>query len=89
MPASRTAARHATEAVVSAGCVISVWSRRSCGPERQSSSRSDPNASEASANTAAAAVELSAKATPMPTVCEPWPGKQKAVFMRVLPSSES
>ena len=37
-----------------------------------------PSAASAAAKTAAAAGDAAASASPMPTDCEPWPGKTKA-----------
>src|SRR5438552_1285391 len=48
------------------------------GPSHASWLIDNPSVASASAKTAAAAGDAAASALPMPTDCEPWPGKTKA-----------
>ena len=66
------------EAARSAGWAFSVRSSRSAGPSQASALSGSPRAASAAANTAAAAGEDAARSRPMPTACEPWPGKTNA-----------
>ena len=68
----------ATLTVSTAGCVLAVSCSSDSGPSKQSFATSKPSASLASSNTARAAADVSWNARPMPTACEPWPGKQNA-----------
>ena len=62
----------------SAGWAFSVRSRSSAGPSHASALIASPSASSAAAKTAAAAGDVSARARPIPTDWDPWPGKTKA-----------
>ena len=75
---SSSARRKAIEAASSAGWALTVRSSSSAGPSQARRERGSPSASSAWAKTAAAAGETAASARPMPTACEPWPGKTKA-----------
>ena len=75
---SSRARRKAIEAARRAGWALTVRSRSSLGPSQARRDSGSPRASSAAANTAAAAGETSARARPMPTACEPWPGKTNA-----------
>ena len=77
-PRSARAAAAATLVVSTAGWVFAVRARSAAGPSKQSVEREKPRAVSASAQTAAAPGERSASARPIPTSCEPWPGKRKA-----------
>src|SRR5262250_486236 len=81
IPRSDRAAATATLAVRMAGCVFAVRASSSSGPSKQRRERGKPRASSARPHTAAAAAESWEKARPMPTDCEPCPGKRKAIFM--------
>ena len=72
---SRIPARIAIEVARSAGWAFSVRSRSSAGPSHASALIPSPSASSAAAKTAAAAGDVSARARPIPTDCDPWPGK--------------
>src|SRR6266545_1390526 len=83
-PRSAQAAAAATLVARSAGCVLAVsWSSAS-GPSKHSRAISNPSASLASAYTAFAAADVSAKARPIPTAWEPCPGQRNAIFMSAL-----
>ncbi len=75
---SWSARRNAIEAASSAGWALTVRSSSSAGPSQATLESGSPSASSACAKTAAAAGETVASARPMPTACEPWPGKTKA-----------
>ncbi len=77
---SRNAASIAIEAASRAGWAFSVRSSRSAGPSQASALIGSPRAASAVANTAAAAAEDAASSRPMPTDCEPCPGKTKAIL---------
>ena len=62
-----------------AGWVFAVSWRSSSGPSKQSCESGKPSASSASSKTARLSGKASASAWPMPTFCEPWPGKTKAI----------
>ncbi len=81
MPRSESTTAAATLAVRMAGWVFAVSPSSSSGPSKQSFESRKPSASSARLQTAAAAGEDSAKARPMPTACEPCPGKRKAIFI--------
>src|SRR5690606_33730103 len=61
--------------------------RSSAGPRAISPDRSCPRAASPSRTTAWTAAS-SAQASSMPTVCDPWPGKTKAIFIGSLHSDE-
>ncbi len=71
--------RMAIEAASRAGWVLAVSVSSSSGPSQQSWESGKPSAASASSKTARAAGDASAQALPMPTFCEPWPGKTRAV----------
>ena len=82
-PLSNDDATTVSEAIQkAAGVPQDSVSSSSIGPSKQSFATSKPTASEASSKTARASGNSDAIACPMPTSCEPWPGKQKAIFMR-------
>ena len=64
---------------ISAGWAFAVSVRVSIGPSHISFDRLSPSAASTSSNTALAAGKASASSLPMPTACEPWPGKMKAI----------
>ncbi|MBF8290708.1 MAG: hypothetical protein HW391_1676 [Chloroflexi bacterium] len=72
---SRSAARKAMDVARSAGWAFSVRFSVSSGPLQASSLIGSPRAAFAAAKTAAAAGETWARAWPIPTDCDPWPGK--------------
>ena len=78
-PRSARAAAAATLAVSTAGWVLAVRASSSAGPSKQRRESGKPSAASASAHTARAPGEASARARPIPTSCEPWPGKRKAI----------
>jgi hypothetical protein len=55
-----------------------VWSSSSAGPSRMSRESGKPSTASARSSTAAAAGERSTTSRPMPTYCDPWPGKTNA-----------
>ena len=59
---------------------------RSAGPSQASALIGSPSAASAAAKTAAAAGEASARARPMPTDWDPWPGNTKASRLHQLAS---
>src|SRR6185436_20863731 len=75
---SRSASRMAIDAASNAGWAFSVRSSRSAGPSQARVLIDPPRAASAADHTAAAAGEDVARSRPMPTDCEPWPGKTKA-----------
>ena len=62
-----------------AGCVFSVSVSRSSGPSKQMRLSGSPSAASASSNVSRQIGNASASAWPMPTFCEPCPGKRKAI----------
>src|SRR5262245_9381604 len=70
----------ATLAVRTAGCVFAVSVSSVSGPSPHRRESEKPSASSASCQTAAALLNACARATPIPTACEPCPGKRKATF---------
>src|SRR5689334_3682880 len=84
-PRSAQAAAAATLAVRIAGCVFAVRASSASGPSNITRRRSKPSAALASSKTARAAAEASWKALPMPTACEPCPGKRKAITIESGP----
>src|SRR5580658_5282281 len=83
MPCSASTRQAATLTVRMAGCVFSVSFRSSSGPSKMILERSKPRASSASAKVCAAMRKRSARSRPMPTDCEPWPGKRKASLVDI------
>jgi hypothetical protein len=75
---SCTATRYAIDVASRAGCAFTVRFSRSSGPSKARLEMDSPRASSAAANTAAAASDAAATARPIPTVCDPWPGKTRA-----------
>src|SRR5215213_9179797 len=82
---SCAAARYAMEVASSAGWAFSVRLSRSSGPSKASVEMGSPRASSAVAKIAAAAGDDSARALPIPTDWEPWPGK---TYAKVVIDSE-
>ncbi len=68
---------------ISAGWVFSVSVRSRSNPSNISRDSFCDSASSISWNVSRAAGNASASARPMPTACEPWPGKTKARVMCV------
>src|SRR5712672_3384859 len=64
-----------------AGCVLAVLRSSSSGPSNKSRSRPPPRAASASSRTARASGWACASAWPIPTTCEPCPGKTNATGM--------
>ena len=88
IPRSVSTAAAATLAVRMAGWVLAVSASSSAGPSKQSRESGKPTASSALRHTAAAAGEASARRLPMPTDCEPCPGKRNAIFIGPLPAKQ-
>src|SRR5258708_10565112 len=68
----------AIDTASSAGWVLAVRLRSCSGPSRQRRASGSPRAASASSKVARAAGETAAQALPIPTFCDPWPGKTKA-----------
>ena len=62
-----------------AGCVFSVSVSRSSGPSKHSRLSGSPSAASASAKVSRHTGNASASAWPMPTFCDPCPGKMNAI----------
>ena len=62
-----------------AGCVFSVSVSASSGPSKHKRLSGSPSAASASANVSRQTGKASASALPMPTFCDPWPGKMNAI----------
>ena len=86
-PASFSSTRTAaSETAISAGWALAVRVSSASGPLEDHAGYSDcASAASTSSNTARASRKLSASALPMPTVCDPCPGKMKAVDKAVPP----
>src|SRR5258708_2932763 len=69
-----------------AGCVLAVFRRSPSGPSDIKRSRPPPSAASASSSAARASGWAWASAWPMPTYCDPCPGKTKASFIERPPS---
>ena len=69
----------ATLTVRMAGCVFSVRRSWSSGPSKIRRLSGSPSASSASSNVARQTSNASASAFPMPTVCDPCPGKMNPI----------
>src|SRR5215472_5996668 len=78
---TRTAARLTA---INAGWAFSVRVSSCSGPSKMSRLRRWPSASSISSKTSRAGPKASASARPMPTPCEPWPGKTKPVDIPIL-----
>ena len=78
---ARRSASAAIECVRIAGWVLAVSFSSSSGPSKHSLESGNPRTRSASSKTARAAGETSQSALPMPTACEPWPGKSRARVM--------
>ena len=77
---SEATSRHAATLTARiAGCVFSVRVSRSSGPSKQRRLSGSPSAASASANVSRQIGNASASAFPMPTLCDPCPGKTKAI----------
>ena len=81
-----TARSAASDAVTSAGWVMSVSESRSIGPSKHTLRRSKSTSAEASSNTALASGNALAISRPMPTRWLPCPGKQNATLFISSPS---
>src|SRR5687767_4198424 len=68
----------ATDTARIAGWVLRVSWRSASGPSKQSRDSGSPSAASAAAKACRASACASAQAFPIPTRCEPWPGKTKA-----------
>ena len=68
-----------------AGWVFAVSWSSSSGPSKQSPDSEKPRVSSASSKTARASGKAAASARPMPTRCEPWPGKTYATALKNAP----
>ena len=79
MPRDSSSRAAAMLTVRMAGCVFSVSTSRSSGPSKQRPLSDSPSAASASSNTARHSGNDSASARPMPTFCEPCPGKTNAI----------
>jgi len=62
-----------------AGWAFAVSVSSDSGPSKQIFEREKPRAASASANTARASACASQRSRPIPTFCELWPGKRKAI----------
>ena len=67
----------ATLAARMAGCACSVMTSTSSGPSKQRRESARPRRSSASSNTRRATGNESARSRPIPTLCEPWPGRRQ------------
>ena len=77
--------RHAATLTVRiAGCVFSVSRSWSSGPSKIRRLNGSPSASSASANVSRHTSNASASALPIPTACEPCPGKMNAITVSIL-----
>src|SRR5919202_6850780 len=86
---SRIAARQAMETVRMAGWALIVSSSSSAGPSKHSCDSLKPRISSACWKTRRAAPDASYSALPMPTYCDPWPGKTYANFWASGPVSSA
>ena len=77
-PCSARTRQVATETVRIDGCVISVCRNSSSGPSKHKRESDIPSAASASSNVCRAIGYLSASSLPMPTACDPCPGKRNA-----------
>ena len=75
---SRIASRYATLVARIAGWAFTVRSSSSPGPSAIRRESGKPSVASARSITAAAAGDRSRRAAPIPTYCEPWPGKTNA-----------
>jgi len=81
-PASLSSTRKvAIETAIRAGCAFSVSCNVSAGPPQMVAVSFSDSAASTSSNTARAAGKASASALPMPTACEPCPGKVNAAVI--------
>src|ERR1039458_5589835 len=82
-PCAASTRQAATLTVRMAGWVFSVRRRSSSGPSKINFEIGKPSASSASAKVWAAMGKRSARSRPMPTACEPCPGKRKAILVDI------
>ena len=75
---ARRASRYAMLVARIAGWALTVRSSSSAGPSAIRRLIEKPSAASARSMIACASGERSSRAVPMPTYCEPWPGKTKA-----------
>ena len=76
---SSSARQAAIDVVRIAGCAFSVRVSSSAGPLNMISLSSRPNTSSTSSKTSRAELEFRYRSLPIPTACEPCPGKTNAV----------
>src|SRR3972149_11703321 len=75
-----------------AGCALAVRVSVSCGPSKQRRAKSKPSARPPISKSSRASGTGSQKPRPIPTCCEPWPGKTSAILViawKVGPRSPS
>ena len=82
-PCAASTRAAATLTAIMAGCVFSVRRKSSSGPSKHSFDSGKPRAASASAKVSAATGNRSARSRPMPTACEPCPGKRKAILFDI------
>ena len=70
----------ATLVANSAGCALIVSVSTSSGPSKHNLDKEKPKIASASAMVSAALLTCWARCWAMPTACEPWPGKRKAMW---------
>ena len=80
-PCSASTRQAATLTVMMAGWVFSVSRKSSSGPSKHSFEIANPRPHRPRQTSSAATVKRSASSRPMPTVCEPCPGKRKAILV--------
>src|SRR5882672_8147807 len=78
---SRMAASRAQLIATMAGCAFAVSVRRSSGPSRISLDSGSPSAASARSNASRAALDVVSTSLPIPTDCDPCPGKSHATLM--------
>src|SRR3990172_11045414 len=64
-----------------AGCAFAVRVSVSCGPSKQRRAKSKPSACPPISKSSRASGTCSQKSRPIPTRCEPWPGKTSAILV--------
>src|SRR3972149_3034509 len=75
-----------------AGCAFAVKVSVSWGPSKQRRAKSEPSAGPPISKSPRASGACSQKSRPIPTCCEPWPGKTSAILViawKVGPRSPS
>jgi hypothetical protein len=76
LPCRASTAKVAAETVRIAGWVLAVSFSADSGPSKMSLASGSQRAASAASNTARASGKRLASSRPMPTDCEPWPGKR-------------